>query len=140
MNGPSPHLSWPELACKDAIRTPYPADWRSTRAIALAEAFEALRAVVGLPLVILSAYRTSAHNKKVGGAKNSQHVQGRALDIRPPKGWTVHDLAAAAQDIPGIHGVGIYPTQGFVHIDVRPPLPGGRVAVWRDGGDDEVTA
>lgn len=140
MNGPSPHLSWNELACRDAIRTPYPLDWRSTRAVALAAAFEALRAQVGRPLVITSAYRTPAYNRQIGGAPNSQHVQGRALDIVVPNGWTAHDLGAAAQDTPGIHGVGIYPTRGFVHIDIRPAAPGQRVAVWRDGGDDEVTA
>lgn len=125
MNGPSPHLSWPEMACKDRIRTPYPLDWRETRAVALAAAFEALRAAVGLPLVVLSCYRTAEHNKRVGGAKDSQHLQGRALDLLPPKGWTVGQLAAVARDIDAIKGIGLYP--GFLHLDVRPTE---RRAVW----------
>ena len=78
MNGPSEHLAWSELACKDG--TPYPAQWRETRAVALSAVFEALRAAVGQPLSILSAYRTQAHNRVVGGARASQHVEGRALD------------------------------------------------------------
>jgi hypothetical protein len=131
MNGPSPHLSWPELACRDRIRTPYPLDWRYTRARVLAAAFEALREEVGLPLVVLSAYRTSAHNRAVGGARDSQHVQGRALDLLPPKGWTVEQLAAVARGIPAIRGLGVYPT--FLHIDVRPET---RMAVWRGGRPD----
>lgn len=130
MNGPSPHLSWPELACRDRLRTPYPLDWRASRALELAAAFEALRAVVGLPLVVLSAYRTLAHNRAEGGSPNSQHVQGRALDLQPPDGWTPLQLAAVARDIPAITGVGFYPEQGFVHIDVRP----GRRVAWRDVG------
>lgn len=137
MNGPSLHLSWPELACRDRIRTPYPLDWRATRAVELAEAFEALRAEIGLPLVVLSAYRTPAHNKAVGGAKDSQHVQGRALDLLPPKGWNALQLAAVARRIPQVRGLGVY--EGFVHVDVRPV---DRIVVWRGEGvnQDVVTA
>lgn len=135
MNGPSPHLSWPELACKDRIRTPYPLDWRGTRAVTLAAAFEALRAAVGLPLVVLSAYRTPAYNAAVGGSPQSQHVEGRALDLAPPKGWTPLHLAAVARDIPEIVGVGFYPTRGFVHIDVR---PSDRRVAWQDIGDGRL--
>lgn len=130
MNGPSPHLSWPELACRDRLRTPYPLDWRGTRAVELAAAFEALRAAVGLPLVVLSAYRTPAHNRAVGGARDSQHVQGRALDLRPPDGWDPIALAAVARDIPTIRGLGVYPR--FVHIDVR---PSSFLVVWQDQKD-----
>lgn len=124
MSGPSAHLSWAELRCKDG--TPYPAEWRETRAVALAQAFERLRAAVGLPLTVLSGYRTPAHNTAIGGAKASQHVQGRALDLLPPKGWDVLELAAVAKDIPAIRGLGLYGT--FLHIDVRPTE---RRAVWR---------
>jgi uncharacterized protein YcbK (DUF882 family) len=124
MTGPSPHLSWAELACADG--TEYPHAWRASRAVALARAFEALRAAVGQPLVVLSGYRTPGHNKRIGGAKASQHVEGRALDLRPPAGWTPDDLADMARDCPGITGLGVYPT--FVHIDVRPAT---RLHTWR---------
>lgn len=125
MNGPSRFLSWAEMACKDADRTPYPHEWRADRAVALAGAFEALRGAVGLPLVVLSCYRTPAHNKRVGGAKQSQHVQGRALDLLPPKGWTVGQFAAVAREVDAIKGLGLYAT--FLHVDVRPTT---RRAVW----------
>lgn len=127
----SAHLSWSELACRDRLRTPYPLDYRAdpSRLPALAVAFEALRAAVGLPLVVLSAYRTPAHNRAVGGAKDSQHVQGRALDLLPPKGWTPTALAAVARELPQIRGVGLYGT--FVHIDVR---PADRLVTWRVDG------
>lgn len=131
MNGPSPHLSWTELACRDRLRTPYPLDWRADRAVALASVFEELRGRVGLPLVVLSAYRTPAHNKAVGGAQDSQHAQGRALDLLPPKGWASMDLAAVAAEIPAIKGLGVY--HHFVHIDIRPTASR---AVWSGVGND----
>ena len=80
---------------------------------------------MGQPLEILSAYRTPAHNRASHGALNSQHVEGRALDLRPPQGWTVERLAGLARQIPAIRGIGVYPT--FVHIDVRPTE---RLARW----------
>ena len=131
MTGPSlsRNLSWAELACKDG--TPYPAQWRTTRARELAAAFEAVRDAVGLPLVVLSGYRTSAHNRAIGGARASQHVEGRALDLLPPRGWTVTQLAAVVAGVPAVRGIGVYPT--FVHLDVRPSE---RRAVWRGGRVD----
>jgi uncharacterized protein YcbK (DUF882 family) len=129
MTGPSKNLSWAELACKDG--TPYPEQWRTTRARDLAAAFEAVRDAVGLPLVVLSGYRTSAHNRSIGGARASQHVEGRALDLLPPRGWTVTQLAAVVAGVPAVRGIGVYPT--FVHLDVRPSE---RRAVWRGGRVD----
>lgn len=128
MNGPSPHLSWKELACKDG--TPYPAEWQD-RAAVLAAEFEAIRAAVGKPIVIGSAYRTRSWNHKVGGAKKSQHVEGRALDLYPPDGMTVDDLYVIcrrrAQE-PGskLGGIGRYPS--FVHVDIRPS--DGHLVCW----------
>lgn len=131
VTGPSPHLTWTELACRDRACTPYPLQWRADRATALAAVFEDLRARVGLPLVVLSAYRTPAHNKLVGGARDSQHVQGRALDLLPPKGWSAMDLAAVASEIAAVRGLGVY--RYFTHIDIRPTLSR---AVWSGVGED----
>lgn len=41
-----------------------------------------LREELGAPIYLNSAYRTSAVNKQVNGAKRSLHMQGRAADIR----------------------------------------------------------
>lgn len=130
LSGPSPHLSWAELACHDAARTPYPERWRLSRALRLAVEFERIRAVVGAPLVVASAYRTPEHNRAVGGARYSQHVQGYALDLVPPKGMTVAALlgfvkAVASEADSAIRGIGLYRT--FVHVDTR---PGDRLVVW----------
>jgi uncharacterized protein YcbK (DUF882 family) len=129
----SQHLLWSELACKDG--TAYPVEYAS-RAVALAAVFEQIRFACGnQPITILSAYRSPAHNRKVGGARNSQHVQGRALDLRPPKGFTVATFYTllrdmAARPFSAIKGLGKYERHGFVHVDIRPQ---DRLAVW-DGG------
>ena len=50
--GPSRHLSWTELACRDAAETPYPKEWCNGRALILGEVFEHIREVLGnKPLV-----------------------------------------------------------------------------------------
>jgi zinc D-Ala-D-Ala carboxypeptidase len=50
--------------------------------IVLAEkVFEPIREHFGVPIYISSGYRSAALNKKIGGAKNSQHCLGQAIDI-----------------------------------------------------------
>ena len=60
---------------------------------------------------ILSGYRTPGRR----GASN--HGRGRAMDIVVP-GVKDTDLASFARQT-GFVGVGIYPTSGFVHVDIR---------------------
>lgn len=127
--GPSPHLTWVELSCKDG--TPYPEHWRLSRAIPLAVEFERVRLLLACPIRILSAYRTPAYNSRIrGAARNSQHLHGRALDLATPADKTVAQLLAAVLTIarrPGsrIRGVGEY--SWGVHIDIR---PGDRLVRW----------
>ena len=82
---------------------------------------EGLRALVGQPIYINSAFRCPSHNRAVGGAKASQHLEGTAVDIRCP-GLRPEELAPLARKI-GFNGIGIYP--GFVHADLGP------VREWR---------
>lgn len=126
--GPSPNLSWRELACRDD--SPYPAEWRLTRAVELAKAFERIRELCGFPLIVNSAYRSAVYNDSIGGATHSQHVQGRALDLCPPTGirnamMTLRGACDRARSEGLIRGIGIY--RGFVHVDTRP----GKAATWR---------
>ena len=130
--GPSAHLTWAELACHDATRTPYPGRWRASRARRLATVFEAIRHACGdHPLRVLSGYRTPAHNRTVGGARHSQHVRGRAIDLAPPRGWTVTGfhavVRAVAREDPRIGAVGYY--RWGVHVDTRPRRKG-RLVAW----------
>lgn len=70
------------------------------------------------PLKITSAYRTAAHNAKVGGATSSYHTKGQAADI------TVEGVAnkelAKYFEAQGVNGIGFYNySGGFVHVDTR---------------------
>lgn len=136
MDGPSEHLSWAELQCKDGV--PYPDKWRKDRAIQLAIVFENIRGLYGKPIRVNSAYRTPVHNASIGGARNSQHVQGKALDLEPPRGITIdqfyRDIKSRSK-IFGIRGIGRYTT--FVHVDIR---DSDRLIVWHgDGIKDSQT-
>jgi zinc D-Ala-D-Ala carboxypeptidase len=79
---------------------------------------QALRLRLGKPLIVLSAYRSPDHNRAVGGAKASKHVEGIAFDIAMAN----HDpeaFEAAARSI-GFQGFGFYARSGFMHIDLGP--------------------
>lgn len=48
----------------------------------LAAVLEEVRALVGVPIVITSGYRSPAVNRAVGGVPDSAHALGHAADIR----------------------------------------------------------
>jgi hypothetical protein len=78
---------------------------------------QALRNKLGAPMIINSAYRSPEHNRNVGGAKGSKHMEGIAFDVRMDN----HDPATyiAAALAVGFKGIGTYPKQNFVHVDAR---------------------
>ncbi len=122
MIGRSLHIDWTELACKDKDKTPYPSEYVADgRVIELVVMFEKIRTHFGSkPLIINSAYRTVPYNKSVGGAPDSQHLIGRALDIQPPKGLRVNEFYLELfqnSEFFGIKGLGKYKT--FCHCDIR---------------------
>ena len=44
---------------------------------------EPAREAIGCPIIINSGFRNADVNRRVGGVRNSQHLQGCAADIRP---------------------------------------------------------
>jgi len=79
---------------------------------------QALRDRLGKPLIVRSAYRSPEHNRAVGGATRSKHMEGAAFDIAMAN----HDpvaFEAAAREV-GFLGFGFYPRSGFMHIDLGP--------------------
>ena len=127
----SKHLSWEELACKDG--TPYPAAWEK-RARVLAAVFEDFRAALGGdPIIIASAYRTPAHNRRIGGVPHSQHVLGQALDCHPQVPLFLSEFIdkakAFAKADDRIGGIGLY--RWGVHWDLRPHT---RLIAWNKQG------
>lgn len=108
-----------EFACKDG--TPVPQELYAN-VKELAKNLQVLRDHIKEPVYISgSGYRTPSHNKKVGGAKLSQHLQAKAADIsvksKTPKQLAVVIEKLIAEGKMKQGGIGIYP--GFVHYDIR---------------------
>lgn len=79
---------------------------------------QALRDRLGKPLIVRSAYRSPEHNRAVGGATRSKHLDGAAFDIAMAN----HDpvtFEAAAREV-GFLGFGFYRRSGFIHVDLGP--------------------
>lgn len=89
--------------------------------VKLACNLQRLRDYFGKPIIINSGYRSPNHNANVGGAKNSQHVLGKAADIRinginPIEIYNaIEYLISKGEMLQG--GLGIYNT--FLHYDIR---------------------
>ena len=77
-----------------------------------------LQEAVNQPLTISSGYRNPLLNKRVGGAKMSQHMRGNAIDIKIPGASAAEtaDIIRKASEI-GFGGIGGY-RPGSIHVDV----------------------
>ena len=78
---------------------------------------EALRRLLGKPVIINSAYRDPIHNARVGGAPMSRHKKGDAFDIAL-KSQSKQQLIQFAKQA-GFTGFGIN-YRSFVHVDCGP--------------------
>jgi len=105
-----PNFSPAEIACRGTGRLKLHPE--------ALDKLQALRDRLGKPLILRSAYRSPEHNRAVGGAKASKHMDGTAFDIVMAN----HDPAAfeAAARAVGFLGFGFYPRSGFMHIDLGP--------------------
>ena len=113
----SPHFTSTEFACRCGCGA-------CTVDPSLLQSLETLRAKVGAPVIVNSGVRCLDHNRHVGGSPASQHLFGRAADIRVP-GMTGEELYRMASTIPALKGFGV--AGGWIHLDVRP----GPAARWK---------
>lgn len=108
-----------EFACKCGKCETKPADISQN----LIYQLQKLRDGLGLPIKITSGYRCPDHNKAIGGAKRSQHILGKAVDL------DVSHLSVGARyrliqlifDFGVFKGIGIGDNK--LHIDVRSGEP-----------------
>ena len=116
-----------EFDCHDG--TPYPAMWIPTRLVPLVTCVaDPLRDRWAGPLLVQSGYRTLAWNARVRGAERSQHVEGRAADLRPlpdaseaygarvERLWRMARAMWEAGELPELGGLGHYPAL-WIHVD-----------------------
>lgn len=131
------HFKVAEFTCKDG--TPYPEEWGDRWATLIALC-DAIRDAWGAPLEVVSGYRSPAHNAALvaadeaagvhGAVSGSQHVEGRAADLRPVGGGDASTLYRVvmglfeAGKLPELGGIGLYPRSGWVHCDTMKPADG----------------
>lgn len=105
-----------EFNCKSGAKMPSNV---LANVLRLMNNLQALRNEVKRPITITSGYRSPAHNRAIGGAKNSRHMFGDAADIKvknmSPKQVVaiIEKLISEGKMEEG--GIGIYPS--WVHYD-----------------------
>lgn len=120
----TPDFTLSEFNCNDGTKIPqkYMANVKE-----LANNLQVLRDELNQPIHVNSAYRHPEYNKRIGGAKFSQHLTASASDIvvrdMTPKKVAKTILKLIKQGKIKEGGVGLY--NGFVHYDIR-----GKKARW----------
>lgn len=78
-------------------------------------AFQKLRGFLGRPLHVTSGFRCQKHNSDVGGAKDSRHKRGQAIDLT----WDldIEDLAFHAKGF--FDKVILYKDKNFIHCHME---------------------
>jgi len=117
-----------EFKCRDGTTTP---ECLMDNLKELVENLQIIRDHIQQPMHIISGYRTPKYNRRIGGARRSQHMKAKAADIvvkgmRPPHlREIIINLIKEGKIKKG--GVGLY--RSFVHYDVR-----GRNTRWKGKG------
>ena len=140
VQGLAPNLAWDEVlrgSGYDSVED-LPQDVADSIAL-VAQAFQLVRDEMDTPISVLAGggVRSPEMNKRVGGAKKSQHLAGRALDIR----LSTDRLTLQAYDLINEYqrsgrlpagGLALYvradKSVRFCHFDIR-----GRLARWNGG-------
>ena len=115
-----------ELACHDG--TPYP-EFLEAQLPPLMAMLDAIREAHGGPIQVVSGYRSPAYNAALAKdsaahqvASGSQHVQGRAADLRPVSGDLMTFYRGImdqylAGELPWLGGIGVDPISNWIHVD-----------------------
>lgn len=99
----------------------------------LVEVLQKIRDHFDKPIIITSAYRNAAYNRKIGGVSNSQHCKGTAADICISTVEHAEIAKYAEYIMPNKGGIGLY--SNFVHIDVR-----ANRSRWTNFGTEKVVS
>lgn len=108
------HFKVSEFACRDGSDMIL----ISTETV---ELLDKIREYYGSAVHINSGYRTPEYNRRINGARNSQHCKGTAADF-VVKGHSPAEVQIAIRSgqIFGEHQGGLGSYSGFTHIDTGP--------------------
>jgi uncharacterized protein YcbK (DUF882 family) len=97
----------------------------------LAIELDKIRTDWGSPILVTSWYRPRQINRAVGGASNSTHIFGKAVDIRPVNSSSLFSFQSWL-DENWFGALGYGAKRGFVHLDMR------NGKGWKTGGSKGV--
>ena len=112
------NFSLKEFRCKDGTDVP---DEYMDNVQELADNLQVLRDHLGKSIRVISGYRSPKYNRKIDGARRSQHLTASGADIKITGLLPVEikviilDLIREGKMKEG--GIGVY--KGFLHYDIR---------------------
>jgi uncharacterized protein YcbK (DUF882 family) len=117
------NFSIDEFKCRDGVSVPWDL---VENVIMLAKNLQILRDRVGVPITVISGYRSPLYNKSIDGAKRSFHMKAMAADIRV-KGMSPGDVRGVIEELieaghgggPGMSQGGLGSYRSFTHYDIR---------------------
>lgn len=127
-------LTVSQIAARNGIdNTPNEAQTENLRR--LAETLEQVRAVLGKPVTVNSAFRSIAVNSAIGGVPTSEHCDGRAADIICPAYGTPYQVAKAVEAANIDFNQLILEFGAWVHISIpkHGAAPKNEVLTYRKG-------
>lgn len=112
------NFSLREFRCKDGTDVP---EEYMDNVKELAENLQVLREHLGKAIRVISGYRSSKYNRKIDGARRSQHLTASAADVKI-SGMTPKEIRDVIEQLikDGLMkqgGIGVYTS--FLHYDVR---------------------
>lgn len=105
----------------------------------LANGLEEVRALLGHPIHINSAYRSPKVNSAVGGSKNSAHMKGYAADFVCPQFGSVTDICHAIMDSTIGYDQLIHEFNAWVHISFDPQMRRMNLTIDQSGTRQGIT-
>ena len=104
------YITRAEIACKCGCG-------QDTFDVELSDVLESTRAHFKQRMFKVSGNRCAEYNKRICGAKNSQHIKSKAADIQIDNVSPVKVYEYLNNKYPNQFGVGSY--ESFTHVDVR---------------------
>lgn len=126
----SKYFSVGEVTKNDSRRIPIAGSAIEKNILALARELDKIREDWDSAIIVTSWYRPLMVNRSVGSNDDSQHIQGRAVDIKPANKDLVRFQSWLDQFWFGALGYGA--KKGFVHLDTR------NGKGWKDSGKKGV--